>query len=144
MLEKLRKDSLQARKDKNTVKANLLTTLLSEALMIGKNDGNREPTEEEITAVIKKFLKSLNEAIESLEKSGRDVTKEKQEKEILESFLPRQLSEEELDKIIQELAAALPEKSPKFMGQVMSNLKEKYPNQFDGKLASQLVKKHLS
>ena len=64
--------------------------------------------------------------------------------EILESLLPKQLSEEELEKVIVEIVAALPDKSPRQMGAVMAELKKKYDGQFDGKTASGLVKKALS
>ncbi|MDH5719338.1 MAG: GatB/YqeY domain-containing protein [Spirochaetia bacterium] len=143
LLEQLKKDSLNARKEKNTIKSNLLTTLISEAVMIGKNDGNREPTEEEITAVIKKFIKSNKEATAALQKSGRDDSKEIEEEKILTSYLPKQLSESELESIIQEIISKLSEKSPKMMGQVMSELKNNYAGLFDGQTASQIVKKNL-
>ena len=61
LIEKIKEDSLRARKDRNTWKANLLTTLYAEASMIGKNKGNRVSTDEETTAVITKFLKNAQE-----------------------------------------------------------------------------------
>ena len=144
MLDQLKKDSFAARKEKDTVKANLLITLISEAEMIGKNDGNRAPTEDEVTAVIKKFLKGIDESMAALQKGGRDISKEEEEKKILESYLPSQMPEAELEKAILDIIATLPEKSPKMMGNVMAQLKDKHPNQYDGKMAAGLVKKLLS
>jgi len=144
MFQQMQKDNMEARKSRDTVTANLLTTVISEAKMVGKNAGNREPTEEEVTAVVKKFLKGINESITFLEKDNRDADKEKTEKKILESYLPEPLSEEDLKKAIEEIISTLSEKSPKMMGQVMAALKEKYPNQFDGKVASGLAKTLLS
>ena len=144
MLDQLKKDSFTARKEKESVKANLLITVIAEAEMIGKNDGNRAPTEDEVTAVLKKFLKGLDESISALQKIGRDTSKEEEEKKIIEAYLPSQMSEEDLEKAIGEIVATLPEKSPKMMGNVMGRLKEKYPNRYDGKIASSLVKKLLS
>jgi len=144
LFEQLKKDSLLARKEKNTISANLLSTLISEASMIGKNDGNREPTNEEIYGIIKKFLKSNKESIAALEQSQRDSTNEKEEKAILESYLPKQLPEEELEKIIQEMIDKLPEKSPKLMGKIMGDLKKDYSGLFDGQMASNIAKKLLS
>lgn len=143
MLEQLKKDSFAARKEKDSVKANLLSTVIAEAAMIGKNDGNREPTPDETLAVIKKFVKGLNETIENLEKIGRDCAKDKEEKAILESYMPSQLSEQELEQVIGEIVDGLPEKSPKMMGAVMAKLKEGYANRFDGKAASGVVKRLL-
>ena len=144
LLEQLNKDSLDARKSKDTLKANLLVTLISEAKMIGKNAGNREPNEQEVTDVIKKFLKGINDTISILEKESRDCSKEKMEKEILDSYLPKQMSEADLEKAVNEIVETLPEKSLKMMGKVMAALKEKYPNQYDGKIASSVVKNILS
>jgi hypothetical protein len=143
MFNQLKKDLFEARKTKNIVKSNLLSTLIGEAQNIGKNAGNREPTADEILGVVKKFLKAVDESIILLEKAGRDVSKEKEEKTILEGYQPKQLGEAELKKTIDEIVAAMPDKSVKMMGQVMNRLKEKYPNQFDGKMASALVKQAL-
>ena len=143
MFNQLKKDNMEARKTKNTIKANLLSTVIGEAQNIGKNAGNREPNNDEVLGVIRKFIKSADESIALLEKAGRDSAQAKEEKKILESYQPAQLNEEQLKKAIQEIVAAMPDKSVKMMGQVMNQLKEKYPNQFDGKLASSLVKQSL-
>jgi uncharacterized protein YqeY len=143
MFNQLKKDYLESRKSKNTVKSNLLSTMIGEAQNIGKNAGNREPNNDEVLGVVKKFLKSVDESIMMLEKIGRDNSKEKEEKLILEGYQPKQLAEAQLKKAIDEIVAAMDDKSVKMMGQVMNQLKEKYPNQFDGKMASALVKQAL-
>ena len=58
--------SLQARKDRNAPKAALLSTLLGEVQMIGKNNGNRESTDGEAIAVIKKMLNNTTETLNIL------------------------------------------------------------------------------
>lgn len=143
ILENLSQDSLKARKEKDTEKASLLATVISEAKLVGKNAGNRDPTDNEVSDILKKFLKGINETLEILTKNGKDTTATLKEKEILEFYLPKQLSETELAQIIQDIITLLPEKSPKMMGQVMASLKERYPNQYDGKLASQIAKDQL-
>ena len=95
-------------------------------------------------AMIKKFLKNVNETLTLMEEVGKDKTQVLREKEILESLLPKQLDEAELAKIIEEIVAVLPDRSPRQMGAVMAELKKKYDGQFDGKTASGLVKKTLS
>lgn len=144
MLAELRKMMMKAKLEKDTVKSNLLSTLVAEAVMIGKNDGNRETTEAETIAIIKKFLKNTAENLAALEELGKDKTEALREKEILESLLPQQMSEDELFGRIKEIVAALPEKSPRQMGAVMAELKKRYDGQFDGKTASGLVKKALT
>jgi len=144
LLGELRKMMMKAKLEKDTVKGNLLSTLVAEAVMVGKNDGNRETTDAETIAMIKKFLKNVNETLALMDEMGKDKTETLREKEILESLLPKQLSEEELAKVIEEIVATLPDKSPRQMGNVMAELKKKYDGQFDGKIASGLVKKALS
>jgi len=143
MFNQLKKDLFEARKAKNVVKSNLLSTMIGEAQNIGKNAGNREPTNDEILGVVKKFLKAIDESITLLEKAGRDNSKEKEEKSILEGYQPKQLDESALKQAIDEIVNSMSDKSVKMMGQVMNQLKEKYPNQFDGKMASNLVKQAL-
>jgi len=144
LLDQLNSEYMTARKEKNQVKANLLGTLISEARMIGKNDGNRETTDDEVLTLVKKFLKANEEAVAALEKSGRDSNQEKEEKVILEGYLPQQLTTEELEKAIAEIVSGLAEKSPKAMGQVMAELKSAFPNRFDGKAASEISRRLLA
>jgi uncharacterized protein len=143
LLEKLRSDQLQARKNKDVIASNLLTTLLGEIMTIGKNAGNREPEDTEIIQTVKKFLKSNAEAKDSLVKAGRNSAELDQEKKILEIYLPTQLSEGQLKGIIQNYIDELSEKSMKQMGTVMGKLKSKYDGEYDGKMASSIVKSLL-
>ena len=101
LLAELRKMMMKAKLEKDTVKGNLLSTLVAEAVMVGKNDGNRETTDAETVAMIKKFLKNVNETLTLMEEVGKDKTQVLREKEILESLLPKQLDEAELAKIIE-------------------------------------------
>ncbi len=143
MINDLKKMMMKAKLERDTLKGNLLSTLIAEAVMVGKNDGNRETTEAETLNVIKKFLKNVNENIKLLDEIGKDKSDALREKEILESLLPKQLSEEELYAKIVEIIATLPDKSPRQMGVVMAALKKDFDGQYDGKAASSLVKKAL-
>ncbi|HNT26908.1 MAG TPA: GatB/YqeY domain-containing protein [bacterium] len=143
MLANIRKDLFEAKKTHDLVRSNLLSTLLGEAMAVGKNAGNRETTPEEVMQIIRKFMKNIDETIAILTGDGKACDKEKAERTILEGYLPKQLTAEELAKVIDDIVATLPEKSPKAMGQVMAKLKELYAGRYDGKLASQLVKEKL-
>ena len=70
LIEKIKHDQLVARKNRSTVESTLLTTLIGEADMVGKNNGNRDPFDEEVISVVKKFLKGVNETIDILSRSG--------------------------------------------------------------------------
>lgn len=139
LLEKLKKESLQARKEKNEIKSNLLSTVLSQVKLIAIDDGHREPKDEDVIQVVKKFLKNIEENLKLGEEgklSQENYEQAKIEKEILLEYLPKQLSEQELREIIQNSGA-------KNIGEVMKFLKEKYPEQYDGKLASKIAKELL-
>lgn len=145
LVEQIKIDSLSARKAKDGLKATLLTTLYSEAANVGKNNGNRDTTDAEAIAVVKKFLKGVDETLNFLGEKvdpRRDVALV--EKAILEAFLPKQMSESELKVAIADLIDALPEKNPKQMGVLMKQLKERYDGQYDGQVAAGLIKQALA
>jgi len=144
MIKELKKMMMKAKLEKDKVKANLLATLIGEAVMVGKNDGNRETTDQEVLDLAKKFLKGVNENIRLRDELEKDKTAALHEKEILEALLPKQMSETELEEAIEKIAQTLPERSMKMMGAVMGELKKKYHGQFNGKIASNIVKKCLS
>ena len=144
LLEKIKQDNIAARKAKNTVKFALLTTLVSEISNIGKNDGNRETTEPESIAVVKKFIKGVDETLKALEfSSDPRVLVAIEEKKILESYLPTQLSEIELTAVVDQIISTLADRSPKQMGVVMKRLKEMHDGRYDGKIASGIIKSRL-
>ena len=147
ILDSVKKAQLQARKDKRAEDAATLTTLIGEAEMIGKNDGNRVSTDAEVVAVIKKFVKNIDETLNVVSKDSTKVDRVEalgKEKALLSNFLPKQLSEDELRTILADFVAALPEKNPKAMGKVLGSLKEAFAGQYDGALASRVTKELLA
>lgn len=138
MLATLKADYLEARKQRDTVMTKLLSTFINDAEMIGKNDGGREVTESEIVALLKKYIKNLTE---TLEVSGDETTRI--EIGLLQTYLPTQLSEDEISRILLDQIEENGFDSPKQMGQLMKFLKENYDGQFDGKRASQLARELL-
>lgn len=146
LIEKIKAEQLAARKAKNSTRAQVLTTLIGEADMIGKNADNRTPTDEEVVAILKKFIKNLDEVIR-IAGDYRDSDRLDSavgEKDILSEFLPQQLTEKELRGIIQTLVDSLENKSPKDMGKVLGSLKQTYAGMYDGALASKITKELLS
>lgn len=146
LLQQIKNDQLTARKNREVLKASLLTTLIGEAANIGKNDGNRETTDAEVVAVVKKFVKGLDEMI-TVAITYTDKDKAEQsiaEKAILQVYLPQQMSEAQLTAVIAEIKAEVGATNAKDMGKVMAALKAKFEGQYDGKQASQLIKAALS
>ncbi len=144
LLEKLQAASLEARKAQDTVAASLLTTLYSEAARVGKDQGNRVSTDEEVVAVVKKFSKNIDETLAALPEADARVATLRVEKELLSAYLPQQLDEAGLRALVDELVGALADKSPKQMGVVMAGLKARAGGQYDGAMASRLVKAALA
>jgi len=136
LIEKIKEDQIAARKAHDSVKASLLTTLLGEATAIGKNNGNREVTDAEVVALVKKFMKGVDETINALTMHNKDATQFLTERGILETYLPKQLTQEETESA---LKAAIAEVGAN-MGKVMGYMKANYEGQYDGKLASTIVK----
>lgn len=151
LLAKLRADNLTARKEKDTAAASLLTTLVSEATMVGKNNGNRETTDEETLRVVKKFLDNAIETRDLLIKNGatpnrvtcdwQPIDQVNLEISILGNYMPKQLSEFELREIVGEFVNNTPGVK---MGDVMKFLQKEYSGEYDGKSASQIVKDILT
>ena len=141
VLEKIKKQQLQARKEKSPI-VGALTALMSEAAIVGKNNGNRETTDEEAVKVIKKFIKGINETIDLI-KDPEKLKLLKMELEIYNSFLPQIMNELETRAAVEKIINVLPEKSPKAMGQVMGTISKEYGTLIDRGLASQIVKEML-
>jgi len=97
--EKINKDFIKAFKEKDTVTKNLLSVIKSEiqTLEKGKNSSN-DLNDEEVTRVLNKLVKSLKETI-----SISDDEKSKNELVIVESYLPKQMSQEEITEKVQSL-----------------------------------------
>jgi len=140
LLQKIKDDQLVARKEKRVADTALLTTLIGEASMVGKDDGNRESTDAEVMAVIRKFIKNLDEVISITNTESIAYGKAMDEKKFLLSYLPKQLTEYDLTSIVNEHISMTTNTN---VGSVMKFLKEFYGGKYDGKLASQVVKKCL-
>lgn len=143
LLAQLKKDSLLARKAADRVRGTLLSTLIGEAEMIGKNAGNRESTDEEVQQTIRKFLKNNQEALGVIKDEDRRALLE-QESVILTAYLPPLASDAEVKAFIGATVATLAERGPKQMGVVMGALKAKYGSDFDARQASAWIKDALS
>lgn len=144
LLNQIRQGVLAARKERNAAKAAFLSTLLAEAAKVGKDDGNRESTDVEVTAVIKKFLKNIEETLQAAGGTSLPVANLLEERAVLESLLPTQATEEQIRVAVLRLVGALAERNPKQMGVVMGQLNAEFGGNFDKGFASKLVKEALA
>jgi hypothetical protein len=102
--------------------------------------------DEEIMEVISSEIKKRREAVLEFEKGKRQdlAEKEKKEMEILKSYLPEQMSEEEIRKLVKDIINMVGAKEQKDMGKVMAQLMPKVKGKADGSLVSGIVKELLS
>jgi len=138
-LNQIKQDQLQARKEKNTVAANLLTTLMGEIqgdLTRMAPEARTEKAEGDVVmATIKSFLKKNKESQDNV-KDTKKVQELKTEEAILTAYMPTQLSKIQLEEIIKKQFPTIDVKSK---GPVMAFLKQNYNGQYDGKVASEVV-----
>ena len=140
LIQKLQADQLIARKAKNTVAIGLLSALISEAAMVGKNAGNRISTDDEVLSTIRKFLKNAEETLIQVKQlAGADKAVETftEEIRILKSYMPQQLSDDKLREVINSFISNNPNTN---MGLIMKFLKENFNGLYDGKKANVIVK----
>lgn len=109
-------------------------------------DAKRELNSQEIIQSLSTLAKQRRESIEAYTQAGREdlVAKETQELSVIESFLPKPLSEAELEKLIQETIQSTQASGPKDMGTVMKALKDQVTGRADGKMVSEKVKTALA
>ena len=143
LLHDIQAASVEARKAKDQERAALLVTLYAEAQRLGKDDGNRDSTDEEVVRTVKKFLKGVDDFI-AVTKDDAKLHQLRREKAVREVFLPKQADEATLREVISRLVAGSLVKGPKAMGPVMAALKSQLPGNYDGALASRLVKEAVA
>ena len=103
-------------------------------------------TEEELIEVVVGEVKKRKESIPEFEKGGRKdlIEKEQKELDILMNYLPEQLSEEEVKKIVKEAVVKIGAKEIKDMGKVMAEIMPQVKGKADGNLVSKAVKELLT
>ena len=109
-------------------------------------DKKREVNDELLTEVIAREIKTRNESIKEFEKGGRNdlVEQTQNEIEVLKKYLPEQLSEEEVDNIIDEVFKEVKPESMRDMGKVMGLVTPKVKGRFDMSEVSAKIKSKLS
>lgn len=139
LLDRIRADRLAAMRARDDLRRNLLGTLLAAA---AKDD--KSPDDARVARTIRVFLKSVEETTGLLEARGLDAGPQRAERAILEAYLPRALSEDELRASVEEVVADLPERSPGAMGRAMAALKARHGEALDARAASALVRAALA
>jgi len=137
--EQINKNYIEAFKSKNVVEKNLLSVIKGEIQTVEKNTGVENLQDEDVIKILNKFVKSLKETLKSLspvDGNGENLVQTAVELAIVECYLPKQLSVEEIQVKIDALVAS----GVNNLGQIM---KEFNSLPVDKKIVSEIAKKSL-
>jgi len=139
--ERLETEFKAALKERDKLKLSTLRLLKADMNNVKFEHNKKVLTDGEITKIIQRQIKQRKDSIEQFEKGKRQdlAEKEKKEMDILSGYMPEQLPEKELKKIIEDTAKELEATSKDKMGQVMKAVMEKVKGRADGKKISQIV-----
>ena len=149
MREKLNLELKNSIINKNTTSVKTLRLIIAaikDRDIVARSSGNNVGIDEqEIISLLKKMVKQREESIDLYKKGNRlDLVKsEEEELKIISNFLPEQLTNDEIIKIVTETIKATEASSIKDMGKVISKLKENYSQNMDFSIASKILKEIL-
>lgn len=132
LLEQVKSDLLQARKNKESIKASLLSSVVGEL----QRGSGKDVTDDQVIKQMKKMLVNAEENL----KQFPDHTESQTEVQILTAYVPAVMSEADLRALIQSFKA----EGMNNIGQIMKALQTQYTGSYDGKMASALVKEALA
>ena len=142
--DRINEDLKTAMKEKDSFKLGVIR-MIKGAMQLAKPNPREELTDDDVIGVISKQIKMRKESIKEFEKAGRDdlVTQNQKEIEILEVYMPEQLSEEELDKMIDKVFEEVKPTSVKDIGMVMKTISPLVKGKADMSLVNQKIKERL-
>lgn len=144
LLDRLTVDMKEAMKNKEKQRLSVIrmvkSSLQNDAIKLG-----RELTEDEALTVLNRELKQRKDSLHEFEKANREDLAEKvrEEVDILKAYMPEQLSEEDVEKIVKETIAEVGAASKADMGKVMGAIMPKVKGKTDGSVVNRLVQKYL-
>ncbi len=143
--ERLKADMKEAMKAKDKIKLSTIR-MINSLIKNAEIEKRGELTDEEIIQLLMKYAKQRKESIEMYEKGGRQdlVEKEKAELAVVESYLPKQMSEEEIREIVKQTIEEVGASSVKDMGKVMKAVMPKVKGRADGSVVNRIVKELLT
>ena len=142
--EKINNDLKEAMKSKDSFRLSVIR-MVKGAMQLAKPNPREELTDDDVISVISKQIKMRNDSIKEFMAAGRDdlVEQNKKEIEILNTYMPKQLSQEELIEIIDKVFEEVKPSSQKDMGLIMKNISPLVKGKADMSLVNKLVKERL-
>jgi len=141
LIEKIESDFKDAMRAKDAARLSTLR-LLKSALGYYKNEEERgKLADADVVVVIKKQIKQRQDSIEGFEKGGRSdlVEKEKAELAVLKSYLPEEISQAQIEEIVNAVIAEVGAKTKADMGRVIKAVQVKTAGRADNRMISQIV-----
>ena len=144
--QQIQKDIMEAMKAHNTVRTNAVRAIKSEILLAKTSGAGSELTDGDILKLIQKLIKQRKESAEMYSQGGRKdlADNELAEAAEMEGYLPKHLSEAEVEEIVKGIIAEVGATKMSDMGKVMGVATKKLAGQADGKTVSSVVKKLLA
>lgn len=141
LIEQITKDLEIATRKQDPLVLKTLRFILSE-IHYAKIEKQKDLTDDEVIRVLQKEVKKRNEAVEMMKKAGRMelVREEEQKLDVIRKYLPQEITEEELNKIVEQVMSEL--KTENF-GQIISTVIQKTKGTADGKKIAELIKLKL-
>ena len=145
MKDKLQKELVNSMKEHDKKKIDVIK-MVKAAIQMEEINLKRQLTDDEVLNIITKQVKMRKDAIKDFEKASRDdlVKSYNDEIEILNSYLPKELSDEEAEQIIDQVFSIVNPTSPPDMGKIMKEVSPKLKNRYDMSKASTIIKDKLS
>lgn len=144
--QQIQKDIMEAMKAHNTVRTNAVRAIKSEILLAKTSGAGAEITDGDVIKLIQKLIKQRKESAAMYAQGGRHdlADNELAEAAEMEGYLPKQLSEAEVEEIVKGIIAETGASSMADMGKVMGLATKKLAGQADGRTVSTIVKKLLA
>lgn len=147
--EQIREDMKDALKNKEEIKLTVLRGVLSGFTneLVANKKTPQEPIDDDLAMkVLQRNAKQRKDSIEQFEKGGRTelVANEKQELEIIEAYLPEQMSKEDIKKVVQIKKQELNIENSSQIGMLMGAVMKELKGQADGNLVKEIIEKSLN
>jgi uncharacterized protein YqeY len=146
LVEQVNEGIKEAMKARNEGRLRALRNIKSAFLLLATAEGGGEVTDEACIKALQKMAKQRKDSIDIFRQQNRNdlADKEQEELDVIDTFLPAQMSEAEVENKVREIIASSGAQGMKDLGKVMPVAMKTLGGQADGKLISELVKKLLS
>ena len=144
MKEQLQKDLISAMKEHNKKTIDVIK-LVKASIQNEEIKTKKELNDDEVLSIINKQVKLRKDALVDFEKAGREdlINEYNEEIEILNKYLPKELTKEEVDKILDEAFALINPQGLSDMGKIMKEVSPKLKNRYDMSKVSSLIRERL-